>query len=386
METATHVDLNTANFEKLVEVPGIGEALAQRILDNRPFDTFNDVVERVKGIGLTSLKKLTPYVTVNHNIYPLTTGDETMEENEETRTDLIEISPEAEAEAEVPADLVPLPPLPPVEPWTEPVEGVAGEIEDEAPDVVEAELPPPLPDETPPVEMLEEEEVVEEMLAAVEPLPEGVDLESETAPATVEPVIAEVEEEIAVEPVAEEAPAAPEVEAAPEKAPEPRPVPAEKPAPKMVKRGQLVWTSILILFLAIIAAVALSVGIIAGVNNGNLLFASPSDVNRLSQAVNALDGRAATLEQSLDGVQARLDNLEALSGRIDKLESDAGAMQGELDTLASETETIGQGVEALNEETTALGEAVDEVQAQAGRFQAVMDGLRDLLNNLFPSD
>lgn len=62
------VDLNQATLEELVEIPGIGPTMAQRILDWRdehgPFERVDDLL-KVKGIGEKSFEKLKPYVKVS---------------------------------------------------------------------------------------------------------------------------------------------------------------------------------------------------------------------------------------------------------------------------------------------------------------------------------
>ena len=61
------VNINTASKRELDALPGIGEVLAQRIIDyrsaNGPFSTVDELT-KVKGIGEKTLEKLKPYATV----------------------------------------------------------------------------------------------------------------------------------------------------------------------------------------------------------------------------------------------------------------------------------------------------------------------------------
>ncbi len=60
------VDLNTAPWQELVLLPGIGETLAMRIIESREVEgPFSDAVDllRVRGIGPTTLDRLRPYLT-----------------------------------------------------------------------------------------------------------------------------------------------------------------------------------------------------------------------------------------------------------------------------------------------------------------------------------
>lgn len=60
---AVLVDLNTATAAELESLPGIGEALARRIIEGRPYASIEDVL-RVQGIGEATLRKLRDYVVV----------------------------------------------------------------------------------------------------------------------------------------------------------------------------------------------------------------------------------------------------------------------------------------------------------------------------------
>ena len=63
----TRIDLNRATAAELEDLPGIGPAIAARILEERsrkPFRTVADLV-RVKGIGPKNLERLRERVTVS---------------------------------------------------------------------------------------------------------------------------------------------------------------------------------------------------------------------------------------------------------------------------------------------------------------------------------
>ena len=65
-EPAT-VDLNRASAEQLQQLPGVGPAIAKRIVDFRdehgPIERVDDLL-KVRGIGEKSLEKLRRFVTV----------------------------------------------------------------------------------------------------------------------------------------------------------------------------------------------------------------------------------------------------------------------------------------------------------------------------------
>ena len=64
---ATPVELNQASAEELQEIPGIGPAMAERIVEWRrehgPFEKVEDLLN-IRGIGEKTLEKLRPYLKV----------------------------------------------------------------------------------------------------------------------------------------------------------------------------------------------------------------------------------------------------------------------------------------------------------------------------------
>ena len=59
------VDINTADWPELVQLPGIGETLAKRIIavraEDGPFSAHEDLL-RINGIGLKKLESIRPYL------------------------------------------------------------------------------------------------------------------------------------------------------------------------------------------------------------------------------------------------------------------------------------------------------------------------------------
>lgn len=61
------VDLNRASADELTRLPGIGPALATRIVEAReaaPFSSVEDL-RRVRGVGAARLEQMRPFVTAN---------------------------------------------------------------------------------------------------------------------------------------------------------------------------------------------------------------------------------------------------------------------------------------------------------------------------------
>jgi len=61
---ARGVNINSATQERLESVPGIGPALASRIIAGRPYQSVDDLL-RVSGIGERTLESMRPFLTTD---------------------------------------------------------------------------------------------------------------------------------------------------------------------------------------------------------------------------------------------------------------------------------------------------------------------------------
>lgn len=62
--TQQQTNINKATAAQLEALPGIGKVIAQRIIDNRPYVTVDELEAKVKGIGPKKMAQLRPLVTV----------------------------------------------------------------------------------------------------------------------------------------------------------------------------------------------------------------------------------------------------------------------------------------------------------------------------------
>lgn len=317
------VDPNAADLDQLQQLPGVGPRLAQRIIDARPFESVADL-SQVEGIGGSVLENLRPYLEINSQKSEATTVQAAL--------------------APAPAGLI----------------EAEGKMEPEpmGVEVDQAEL-----DEA----LLEEEaSIVEPEGSAEAALPHGV--EAAIAELPVEDMPAEGE------PVGE-----PETEAEPAPEATVQPVQAkrvEAGQPAYITQGQAVLLAFASGLLALLLGLALSLGIVAGVNQGRLQFASPAQVNNLSVRVDGIATQADTLAGDLEGLRARVGNLESLSGRVGSLEQGAETLRSDLDAASAQ-------VEQMDSQLSDLGAQVETLQTENERFSTFLEGLRGLMEQIF---
>ncbi|MBN1147727.1 MAG: helix-hairpin-helix domain-containing protein [Anaerolineales bacterium] len=323
------INLNTATPEQLTRLPGIGQAMASRIVEARPFTSLEDL-QRVSGIGPVLLKQIESLAGAD----PEAPLEEEAAEIAAQESQPVTLEPEpVEAEAQ-PA-------------WQEtPPETI---IESAAPEAPELESP------------------------TLEP---GVESEATSAPeATAARVESAAEPGDTAQPVvAEPLQQTREVSGAPEAAP-----PAQKsalPPPPRQPAGVTASRAFGIAFFSGLFSLILSIAIILGVLvaiNGGLRFVTPDELYAVHQQVKAMSAQVGALEQDLQGARARIDNLEGLSGRVNTVEKEAEQVREQLDSVLDQAEQ-------LKQQMGELSNTVEDLHSRANRFQSFLDGLRQLLS------
>jgi DNA uptake protein ComE-like DNA-binding protein len=174
------------------------------------------------------------------------------------------------------------------------------------------------------------------------------------------------------------------------------------PAPPMAApqpRGGGAWRLWLAAIVAAIGGALLALLVLQSIN-GTLNMADHPEVLRLSNQVSNLERQSETLNGEISELRDRLNQMEALSGRLQEaeaeietlsdslvelneqlttLEQDLQQVQADVQTLNEGLSTHGEQIATLEQNTVQLQETVSEIEAAADRFDNFLNGLRDLL-------
>ncbi len=380
-EPGEHVDLNTSTEEELCSLPGIGPFLAARIIEYRstvhPFEEPIEIAA-VPGISERMYRRIADRLVVSgvdaeeQEVPESEPAEVEQEAGPMPHSELEEaepgeaLAPETEElqTEELPA---PEPDFAVSEPdeWSEPekeVEVAVPVAEPMLEEVPEPEIPEPLepPAARPRLRM-------PRWRRAEAPTPDvgGPPGPDEEAPEPYGPPEPEWE---APEP--EEAPARLR-QAAPERAPTPLP---EPPVVRVVSQaGASFWQLLIVGVLSAVAGAFLALLILVLVNR-TLDFRGGMD-RAIEREASRVDGELADLGEDLDGLREQLGVVERLARRLDDTEAGVQRLNGQL-------ETIGADVRRLNEE---LGTARAEMRTLNGRVDGIetsMNGLRSRLGEM----
>ena len=78
-EEDLRVEPNVAEVEELVQLPGVGKALANRIIEARPYTNLEDML-RVQGLGKAAIDRLAPYLLFDQEVEPAKGAEGLVEE------------------------------------------------------------------------------------------------------------------------------------------------------------------------------------------------------------------------------------------------------------------------------------------------------------------
>jgi hypothetical protein len=331
------VDPNTADEETLAKIPGIGEEMAKRILNARPYTSLEDM-QRVNGIGPVFLETIASYLELSPS------GDESIGEDE------VVVEKIRETEVVVETDTRP------EEETISTGSVIAAEV-DAPPE--ETEVPSgtdviPMEEEAPPEEesvlpLIETSDDEDASLPEIAPPPD----ETEPADQDTTPV-----DEVAISEV------------------EP---PNSTTQPAYTTRGQAFLMSCGCSTLAIILTLVIGIGVLAGLNSGNLIFATPAQVSNVALEVERIDKEVKGIKQDLDGLQIRVNNLEGLTSRVDEVEQTAK-------DLGTQVVSITSQVTEMDQEVQTLATDVETLQEESSRYQEFFNGLRELLSTVLSTE
>ncbi len=321
-EIHEQININTADKEQLLTLPGIGDALAERILAARPFSSL-DGLKDVDGIGDTMFGQLSPLVTLSDS-----DDSENLDEAElpQEQSEITAIADKSNAPAE---------------------------------DVQEPRL----------LETAQDDDSLS--------IPESTqtsedDLPGEPKSSQAEPTQSDADE-IELDTSAQEVDEV-SFQQGKDRIPDhPQPDFADpaKPQPKFITQGCAFWLMLGITTVSLVLSVIASLGILVAVNGG-LEFVSPREFMTLKRQVDGLTAQVNRIDSDLDDLYLRMENLESLSGRLGQLENNLAKLQKRIDNNDAQFEELSTGVDDLAEQ-------VKEVQTETNSFSNFLDGLRKLL-------
>ena len=345
------IDLNSADIETLVSLPGIGPAMAERIIAARPFSSPEEL-ENVSGIGKSAVERIQPLVFVppaESPADPIAPDDTPSEDAEEIDEEVPEEEAQDEDEGTLPAEI-------PADESSDDSEAVvllpettlSSEEMEPADEAQVEELHPP--DEV--ILLGGPDEIYGEETDGPEPVQEAM----EPPPEPVETIDAASADE------------------------EPLPLPASSQQPSdAVSTRQAFGIALTASVLTFIFSVIFTL-IFLAILNGGLRYVHPNQINELGRYVNKVEGAAAQVQQELADLQARVDNLEGLSGRIASTEEEVAQLSKELAAISEQVDHLVEQADEMSEQVVETAEQVNGLQLLTTRFQNFLDGLQELLN------
>lgn len=358
MSNNSKVNINTATLDELTSVPGIGPALAKRIIDKRPFTNLDDLT-RVSGIGETSLEQLKPILTTQETELP-----------EDFQSFVASIRDETKAETIVSA-------VSDDDDQESPLEENPEEISRLNKVIDESFLPPEnSTDEDQEIKF--DDDMIE---AEVEIIEDDTNLEDEVQVGSkIKDIEIERSDDDEVEVLEVDDVIQSETETPAAKVTTEEKVPSvvaeqkttEKSSPdELISRSQLIWSLLGTAIFSILLTVLITLGILSA-TNGGLKYATVSEANRLENQISILNDLTTTMQTDMQGIRTRLDALETVAGRVSVLEGRADSMEEDLGIIQTTIKEISETLTTVQDEILAL-------QESAQKSEDFRSGLLELL-------
>jgi hypothetical protein len=330
------IDINKADEASLTKLQGIGTFLAKRIIEERPFESINDLT-RVRGLSEKDVERLRPFLSITGVLEG--SQDPDLEDAVNPPSDIIEDDAEAVDEtAEV---------TPQEDSHDDSSVGDEAQLSDEVTDVQEL-------DQQEQIEYVEASSATQdEELPTVEEQTESPIEQPEELPDDLEPV----EEQPIEQPVTQ---------------------------PGYITRGGACSLIFIGAILTLLLGVAATLGILSSINQGRLEYASPSQITSLKSQIDTLTTQSKTLADDIVGMRTRIDNLESLSGQVSEMETEINAMQQEIDQLQTQVAANQAAYDELTLQIKDIETQIEALISQGDRFESFLDGLRTLMEGLFP--
>jgi competence protein ComEA len=127
--------------------------------------------------------------------------------------------------------------------------------------------------------------------------------------------------------------------------------------------------------LSVIFSVILSLAILAGINR-TLNIARHSAVLEINGQMDEIESQLSDLAAVQTSLDQRLQAVEGLSGRMTTVEA-------EFDEVQEQVLQMSTSVDQLSEQVGIVSEQMQQMVEQVNRFDAFLNGVRDVISNLF---